>query len=272
MCARVIQGNGSNPDESPDDGSASNCGLPAKPVFAKGLQGTPVHSRMLRNFRPRKCGWNGASPRAGHATPLLSRQKRTGNGACSRRICEGELSDENAGVHHFDWPRRDKHGDRCGGCDGESTARTSVAGRYLRAAERGAGSSAGGVLRLAGYFRKRLLPARLALLGSHSAPGADPHFVARGDEGTHVTERNGSRDDLPTSRCSDGSARFPGRVLSEADVDHPAKSQRCEPAGPRRGMDSFLEKSARRRRRRRSLFRSLGGPLEICDAHRNPCV
>ena len=72
---------------------------------------------------------------------------------------------EDAGVHNFGGPRRNKHGDRSCAGYGEPLACITAAGRRVCAEKRGASIAAVGISSDAGYFCERLLQAGFALLG-----------------------------------------------------------------------------------------------------------
>src|ERR1700693_2908580 len=150
---------------STHDRGASYRKVPQESILCARRQGISIFRWMPGNLRTRKCGGGRASAGTGCRATVLPVSQRARNGSRGLRICESNFPDEDAGVHNFGGPRRNKHGDRSRAGYGEPLACFTAAGRRVRAEKRGASIAAVGISSDTGYFCERLLQAGFALLG-----------------------------------------------------------------------------------------------------------
>ena len=158
---------------------------------------------------------------------LLPVPQRAGDGAHRGGVREDVEPPADAGVHDVDRPRRDQHDHRRRRRDHQPAAGAAAARRHLRQSRAGAGAAAARVGDSAGHLGQRLLPAGVALLGSHLPARTAADGAARSDARADLAGRDRRRDAGAAAGHADRSVRLSRRVLRRARLDHPAAARRC---------------------------------------------
>ena len=112
-----------------------------------------------------------------------------------------------------------------------------LAGRHLRATQRGARPAAARVGAEPGHFGKRLLQARQPLLGPHQSARPTADLAARGDARAHQPGRNRRGDACAAAGRAGGGVRLPRALLPQTRVAHPTHPARQCGAAPGCGHD-----------------------------------
>ena len=206
-------------------------------------QGISIFCRMPGNLRTRKCCGNRASAGAGSGLRYYLFRNEQGDGSRGLGICENKFPDEDAGLHNFDWPGRNKYGDGSGGGHGEPLARFIAARRCFCAAKCRARTATTGISDDAGYFCERLFQARFALLGPNRAPGAIADFSSRGDARVDFSCGHRCGDYQFSPGCAGGSFRFSRRILQRTSLGDPTSTLRSESFEPGGGVGSRRRRS-----------------------------
>ena len=134
----------------------------------------------------------------------------------------------------------------------------------------GPGPPAGRGLRRSHDLRQRLLPARLAVLGSDHAPRAAPPEPPGGPRRPHGPGRLRPRDAGPAAGRPGRGLRLPRALLRAAHPPAPPPGRRSGRAGLRGRPAPAGRAAAPRRRRRRALLPGRVGAPRLRRAPRHP--
>ena len=233
---------------SPHDGAG------ADPVLERAEQrarrpAAAIFCRRLRHLRPRQRRRHRARRSIRCSDRLRYYQCRNEQAMVHTAAAFAKMSNRlrTLRLHHVDRPRRDQYGDRRGRRDDQPTAGAAAARRIFANRGAGAGAAAARSRADARHLGQRLLPAGLAVLGSHLPARAAADGAARGD----------ARADLP------GRDRR-GHAVRCRRTRRPRRSttrRRCSRSatGTFRGRGAMPPRSSARRRR----FAASRAPLII---------
>ena len=225
------------------------------------------HLRARQRRRPRP-GARGARRDRGHA--VLPAPERAGAGPPGRRLRAPPQPAARLCLHLVGRAGRDEHGHRGGRRDRQPHPGPAAAERLLRHPHARPGPPADRAPDRARRERQRRVPAGVALLRPHLAPGAAPRLAARGVPRADRSGRHGGRHDLAARGCPVRGVGLADAVLRAACLARPATAARGRRPGRRDPPHRRLEAAGHRRRRRRDLRRGDGPARRVRDALRHP--
>ena len=255
---------------SADDGPGAGQ-VPLRPARGDGRRRGAALRRGVGDLRPRQRGGarRGAPHRPGGA-PHAPRSQRAGDGARGHRVRQGARAATHDGLHDVDRSRRDEYGHGGRGRTRQPPPPPAPPGRRLRQPAPGPGPPAGGGLRRSHDLRQRLLPARLAVLGSDHAPRAAPPEPPGGPRRPHGPGRLRPRNAGPAAGRPDGGLRLPRAFLRAPHPPAPPPGRRSGRAGHRGRPAPPGRAAPPRRRRRRALLPGRVGAPRLRRAPRHP--